>query len=494
MNPLKRLASQTAVYGLPSIVGRLLNYLLVPLHTGVFALGSYGVITEFYSYVSFLVIFLTYGMETAYFRFFSKDHPDKQKVYSTVMISLALSSGIFIGIACFFSPNIAAFLKYPENEEYIIWFAFIVGLDAISSIPLARLRIENRAFRFAGINFISILINIGLNYFWIGYCITAYNQGVSNFWMDNFYIHGIGVGYVFLANLFATAAKFLMLSPELIKVRLNFSKKLLKELLIYGSPLLISSLAIIINENADKIMIKWMLSPVIGAEEATEELGIYGACYKLSIIISLFIQAFRYAAEPFFFSQSAVKNSKDIYAKVMKYFIIVCSFIFLAVMLNIDIVKHFLRREAYWEGLAVVPILLFANIFLGIFYNLSIWYKLGDKTKYAAIIAVGGAFITIVLNLLLIPLYSYMGSAWATLICYASMVVFSYFLGQKYYKIHYPLKKIFFYLGLALGIYFLAISFALPYGILQITVHTALLIVFLAVVFILEYPKKVLIS
>lgn len=494
MNPLKKLAGQTAIYGLPSIVGRLLNYLLVPLHTAVFAPESFGVIVEMYSYVSFLVVFLTYGMETAYFRFFSKDHPEKSKVYSTVLLSLFSSTALFIAIAVIFSDPIAEFLKYPDHDEYIIWFAFIVGLDAISSIPLARLRIENKAVRFATINFVSIIVNIGLNLFWIGYCIPAAKAGESNFLINTFYTDQIGVGYVFIANLFASLIKFLLLSPQFFKIKLHVSKNLLKQLLLYGSPLLISSLAIIINENADKVMLKWMLSPRIGVDNATEIVGIYGGVYKLSIIITLFIQAFRYAAEPFFFSQEKEKNSREIYAKIMKYFVIVCSFIFLAVSLNLDILKHFLSKEAYWTGLHVVPILLFANIFLGIFYNLSVWYKLGEKTTFAAYIAVFGALVTIGLNFILIPLYSYVGSAWTTFICYFSMVIISYFFGQKFYPINYPLKKVFFYLAFALGLFFVAQFFSIPFGLLQFGIHSLILVVFLVTAFILEYPKKGLIS
>lgn len=494
MNPLKKLAGQTAIYGLPSIVGRLLNYLLVPLHTTYFSTDSFGVIVVMYSYVSFLVVMLTYGMETSYFRFFSKDHPEKEKVYSTVMISLISTTSLFIGISVLFASQIAEFLMYPDNEEFIIWFAFIVGLDAISSIPLAKLRIQNKASRFAAINFASILVNIGLNVFWVGYCIPNAAEGHSNFLIDTFYTDQIGVGYVFLANLFATLTKFLLLSPQLFKINLQFSRKLMRQLLKYGSPLLIASLAIIVNENADKVMLKWMLSPSIGEENADAIVGIYGGCYKLSIIISLFIQAFRYAAEPFFFSQEKEKNSREIYAGIMKYFVIICAFIFLAVSLNLDILQYFLGREEYRVGLGVVPILLFANIFLGIFYNLSIWYKLGEKTTFAAYIAVFGAIITIGLNFVLIPLYSYFGSAWATLACYLSMVVVSYLFGQKYYPIHYPLKKIFFYLFFALGLYFIANYFSIPYGITQFVVHSILLLVFAVVAYILEYPKKVLIS
>ena len=494
MKALQKLAGQTAIYGLPSIIGRLLNYLLVPLHTSKFVLSEYGEITEMYAYVAFLVVLLTYGMETAYFRFQSKDDQNHTTIFSTVLISLFGSTTIFIFLATYFSLDIAEFLKYPDNQEYVIWFAFIVGLDAISSIAMARLRIENRAIRFASVNMLSIFVNIGLNIFWIWYCIPRYEQGISNFFIDNFYSPDIGIGYVFIANLFSSIIKFILLSPQFARMKATFDRTLIREMLIYGSPLLISSIAIMVNENADKILLKWLLLEDLGKYQATEIVGIYGGCYKLSIIISLFIQAFRYAAEPFFFSEWKEKDAKETYAKIMKYFIIVCTLIFLVVMLYIDIFKHFLDQK-YWVGLHIVPILLFANIFLGIFYNLSVWYKLSGKTKYGAYIASFGALITLVLNFILIPKIGYIGSAWATFICYLSMVIISYFLGQKYFKVNYPLKPIFLYISISIFFFFISnwlvaeLSTTMTY-----VVNTFILLVFLSIIVVLEKPKKALIS
>ncbi|MBL4709055.1 MAG: polysaccharide biosynthesis C-terminal domain-containing protein [Flavobacteriales bacterium] len=445
MKALQKLAGQTAIYGLPSIIGRLLNYLLVPLHTGKFMISEYGEIVGMYAYVSFLVVLLTYGMEIAYFRFQSKNGNHHNTIFSTVLLSLFSTTILFIFLATFFSQSIAEFLNYPNNSEYVVWFAFIVGLDAISSIPLARLRIENKAIKFASVNMINIFVNIALNLFWIGYCIPEHQAGNSNFFIENFYTPSIGIGYVFIANLFASIIKFLLLTPSMFSIRFKFDLSLFKQMLLYGSPILISGMAVIVNENADKILIQRILEEKIGLYLATAQVGIYGGVYKLSIIISLFIQAFRYAAEPFFFSQEKEKDSKETYATIMKYFVIVCAFIFLAVMLYLDQLKHFVNNEEYWVGLSIVPILLFANIFLGIFYNLSVWYKLSGKTKYGAYIALFGATITIVLNLILIPRIGYLGSAWATLICYFSMATISYFYGQKHFKIDYSIKSIFFY-------------------------------------------------
>ena len=360
---------------------------------------------------------------------------------------------------------------------------------------MARLRIENKAIRFAAINTASIIVNIGLNLFWIGYCIPEAKLGTSNFFIDHLYSPEIGIGYVFIANLFSSIIKFLLLTPLMAKVTLAFDKSLLKQMLVYGSPLLISSIAIIINETSDKILLKWMLVEELGVYKVTALVGIYGGCYKLSIIISLFIQAFRYAAEPFFFSQEKEKGAKKIYADIMKYFVIVCAVIFLSVMLYLDILKNFLNNEAYWEGLHIVPILLFANIFLGIFYNLSVWYKLSGKTKYGAYIASVGALITIVLNVILIPKIGYTGSAWATFICYGSMVIISYIYGRKYFKINYPLKMIFFYLVTSVVLYLISTwttSDLVP--LLKYGINSFILLSFLGLIFVLEKPKKALIS
>ena len=488
-NPLKQLAGQTAIYGLSSIVGRFLNYLLVPLHTAQFITLQYGIITEMYAYVAFLVVLLTYGMETAYFRFSSTEEFDKKSVYGTAVFSLLASTTVFIAFATTFSIPIAEWLHYPNHTEYIIWFAIIVGLDAVSAIPLARLRAENKAKTFTAVNIANVAVNIGLNVFWVGYCMPVYEEGGRGFLIENFYNPEIGVGYVFIANLVASVCKFLLLTPIMLKAGFNFQFKVLKKLLWYGSPLLLAGLAGIVNETIDRIMLKRMLWDDLGEVGTLSQLGIYGACYKISIIITLFIQAFRYAAEPFFFSQENQKNAKDTYAKVMNYFVIVCTVIFLGVMLFLDIIKHFLQNEDYWQGLGVVPILLMANIFLGIYFNLSIWYKLTNKTIYGAYLSVFGALITIALNYWLIPKIGYMGSAWATLACYVSMVIASYIIGQRHYKVNYDLRKILLYIAMALGLYFLS-DFLKPDSVLMVYVlNTSLFIGFAIFAWMMEKPK-----
>jgi O-antigen/teichoic acid export membrane protein len=440
-SPLKRLAGQTAIYGLSSIVGRFLNYLLTPLHTGQFTTDQYGIITEMYAYVAFLVILLTYGMETAYFRFASRNEHDPGNVFTTVVRSIATTSLVFISLAIVFQQPIAEWLKYPNHSEYVVWFAIIVGLDALSSIPLARLRAEGKPMRFAMVNLANVGINIGLNLFFIAYCKPMYESGQTNVLIETFYNPEIGVGYVFIANLIASICKLILLAPNIFGLQKKFDPELLKKLLLYGSPLLIAGLAGIVNETLDRILLKFLLYDQLGEQATMSQLGIYGACYKVSIIITLFIQAFRYAAEPFFFSESQRKDARETYARVMNYFVAVCAGIFLGVMMFIDLIKYFIPNESYWVGLRVVPILLLANVCLGIYYNQSIWYKMTDKTIYGAYIAIGGALMTIFLNVLMIPVLGYMGSAIATLIVYASMVIASYILGHKYYPVPYQVGK-----------------------------------------------------
>ena len=453
-NPLKKLAGQTAIYGMSSIVARLLNYLLTPLYTSknVFDPEQYGIITEMYAYVAFLIIFLTYGMETAFFRFISRESSKKNLVFATAVKSVLTSSLIFMVLATFFSEPIGIALHYPDNTEYVIWFAIIVGLDAISTLPLALLRSEDKALKFAGINMANVAINIGLNLFFLAYCLPMYQAGQSNFLVDTFYNPEIGVGYVFIANLIASVAKFLLLSPALIKAK-GFDRLLLKDMLRYALPLLVVGIGWYVNENFDRIMLKFILFDELGEVATMEQVGIYGANYKLSIVIMLFIQAFRYAADPFYFGRQGKQDAEKIYASLMTYFIIIVCSIFLMVTLFLDVFKYFIPNEAYWAGLSIVPILLMANIFQGIYYNLSFWYKFIDKTHYGAFMALVGAAITLILNAILIPLYGYKACAWVTFSAYGAIMLLSYFIGQRHYPIAYELKRIAFYVILAVGMY-----------------------------------------
>ena len=487
MNPLKKLAGQTVIYGLSSVVGRLLNYLLVPLYTRVFLPEQYGVVIEMYAYVAFLVVILTYGIETAFFRY-SHKVKNKRTVYSTSLISLLITSTIFILVIYNSAQPISNWLQYPETPEYIKCFAFIIGLDAVTSISFAKLREMNNASRFALIRLVNIFVNIGLNLFFIIYCPYAIKNGLSSVeFVNSVYSEEIGVGYIFIANLIASIITFLMLLPEMIKSVWIFDKILWKNMMIYALPLLIAGLAGMTNETIDRILLKYLLPETVNA---SVELGLYGAFYKLSILMILFIQTFRFAAEPFFFAQEKEKNSRKVYADVMKYFVIITSLIFLVVTMFYEFIILFLGENYHDErGFKVVSILLAANLFLGIYYNLSIWYKLSEKTKYGAYLSIFGAIITLVLNFILIPIIGFVGSAWATLVCYFCMVVSSYFLGRKHYKIPYPLKRIFFYLGLVILLFFTSVYFNL-----SIIFNSIYIILFISIAFFLEKPKKAVIS
>lgn len=492
MNPIKQLLNQTAIYGVSSIVGRLLNYFLVPLYTYLFEKGEYGIVTEMYSYISFLLILFTYGMETAYFRFSSTEPLRKDITYSTTLISLLTSTALFVTTLILLADPIANWLKYPKHPEYIIWLSLIIGTDAVSSIFFAQLRQQNKAKRFAALKLINICINIGCNLFFFILCpylLESSNGAVKNF-VTVVYNPDIRIGYVFISNLIAGFITLLLLLPQAAKTKLDFDFLLWKRMLIYALPLLIAGFAGMINETIDRILLKYL-----SADTTTglEQVGVYGACYKLSLIMTLFIQTFRYAAEPFFFNQTHNKDSKKIYADVMKYFVICGAIIFLVTTLYIDVLKYFIGED-FRSGLKVVPILLLANLCLGIYFNLSIWYKLTNITKMGAYISIIGAIITLTLNFLLIPKYGYMGAAWTTLICYASMMMISYAIGQKYFPVNYNTKAILLYILLAVFIFIIS-SYIKPSIqnnlFLLYLVNTALVGAYLLSVYFLERLKKV---
>jgi len=463
LNPLKKLVGQTAIYGLSSVIGRLLNYLLVPLYTRYFLPAEYGVVTEIYAYVAFLVIILTYGLETAFFRFSQKDN-DVKVVYSTALISLIVSSIIFVILMFISSSEIANWMGYAGHTEYIEWFAIIIALDAISSISFAKLRAQNKAIRFASIRLVNIFVNISLNIYFIVY-------------------QEFGIEYIFIANLISSVITIFLLLPEMLTSVWSFDKILWKKMMIYALPLLIAGLAGMTNETIDRILLKHLLP---NPATAATELGLYGAFYKLSIIMMLFIQTFRFAAEPFFFAQEKEGNGKYIYADVMKYFTIIMAVIFLGVTIFYEFIKGFLGSEYHDErGFLVVSILLLANLFLGIYYNLSIWYKLTEKTKYGAYLSIFGAIITLALNFMLIPIIGFVGSAWATLVCYFSMTIASYYLGKKHFPVPYNIKRIGLYLFTMLGIYFF-----IYFSDSNMQINSLFLVGFIISVFVLEKRNK----
>jgi O-antigen/teichoic acid export membrane protein len=485
MGIIKKLASQTAIYGLSSIFGRFLNYLLVPLYTYHFSAAEYGVVSEFYAYAGFFAVLLVFGFETGYFRFRDKNNPQRDRAYATALWFVLLVNLCFLLLILLVHAPLSDALHYAHHPEYVLWFAIILGLDAVASIPFAKLRAENRAFRFAGIKIVEILVTVGLSLFFIAYCPPLYAKN-EHVWFAPIYDPGIGLGYVFIANLAASAVKFVLLAPQLKGLAWGFDKALLKSMVRYSLPMVVIGFAGIINEMLDRAMLKYLLphDPLTNMRI----LGIYSACYKLSILMSLFIQAFRYAAEPFFFAYADKSDARQVYADVMKYFVIFCMAIFLLVTLYIDFFQYFIGRE-FRAGLGVTPILLLANLFLGIYVNLSIWYKLTDRTLMGAMVSLGGALLTIGLNLWWIPLYGYIGSAWATLACYTGMAFVSYLLSRKYYPVVYDLKRIIFYIAFGLGLYFL-LEPLLTRGFKSWQAGTLLMSIYLLATILLERPRR----
>ncbi len=443
MATIKKLLSQTAIYGLSSVLGRVLNFLLVPVYTAVFNKEEYGEVTILYSYTAIINVFLSYGMETSFFNFINKK--DNKRVFSTAFISLISTSLAFLLFAITFNKEISELLSFENNPEYIIYLVWVLAFDAITVIPFSRLRHLNKAFTFAVIKLTNIGIVIGLNLTLLVFIPQLIKQGV-NFGGYTEFLSTPKLSVIFFSNLIASAATVLMIIPTFKGIEWNFDKDLWKKMINYGWPILIAGTAGIINESMDKVF----LSKMLPADIAKGEVGIYGANYKISIFMTLFIQAFRMGVEPFFFSKAKDKDAKETYAYVMNFFVAIMAIIFLFIMANLDIFKLFIRNKEMWVGLDVVPILLLANLSLGIYLSLSVWYKINEKTKYGALFSIIGAMITVVLNIWLIPTMGYFGSAWATLAAYASMMIISYFIGQKYYPIPYNVKKLSLYLGMSI--------------------------------------------
>jgi len=489
VKPLKDIAGQTVVYGLPSIIGRLLTYLLVPLYTRTFLPEDYGIVNLLYAYVSFFNILLTYGMETALFNF-SRLQEDKQKVFSTIYTSVSVTSIIFLLFAYVFKNNIAQLIRVPEHPEYIMWIAGILCTDAVSSIGFAKLRERNKARRFAIVKSVNIIINIALNIFFLVLCpiIVQLNSPLAGF-IKYIYNPDIGIGYVFISNLVASAIALAMLLPEMIKTGIHFDKELWKKMMPYAMPLLIAGFAGMINETLDRILLTWLLPEELGRQQT----GIYGACYKISLILTMFVQAYKYAAEPYFFANAKGTDFKKNYAVITKYFIIICLLISLGTILNISWIQYFIG-EKFRSGLKVVPILLLANLFLGVFYNLSIWYKLVNKTVYGTYLTVIGASITVGLNWFWIPssgyFAGYMGSAWATLICYATCMILCFIWSRKHFPVKFDMVHILGYFALSLTLYFLSTYINFPSRMVELVINNILLVLFVAVVMAVERPFK----
>ncbi len=391
-----------------------------------------------------MIVLTTYGMETTFFRFSEKAGADKNKVYSTAMLSIFGSTLLFTLLSTLLFPNIVEALRYGDHPQFIMYVIVILTMDTLGAIPLAKLRAENKAFRFVFIRLSLIAVNVLTNLYFFMYCPWAIeNHGMGIEWIESWYVSDLKVIYIFICNTIALAVMLLLLLPEFLSIKLSFDTKLWKKMMLFGIPLMVSGLAGIANELMDRQFLKYLLPENI----ALAQVGIYGAVYKLSIFLVLFNQAFRYAAEPFFFSTQKEDNAKETYAIVLRYFVFVMVIGLVFIWAYIDIFKHFID-EKFWEGLHILPILLIANIMLGINLNISIWYKLIDKTQFGIIVTGIGLIFTIALNVYLIPKIGYEGAAWATLVSYSAMTLSSYLFGQRHYKVNYPVGRILIYLSL----------------------------------------------
>ncbi|WP_100613733.1 lipopolysaccharide biosynthesis protein [Confluentibacter citreus] len=464
MSVLKKFFKDTIIYGLATVLPRLMNFILVPLHTGKLETSSYSDNTTFYVYAAFFNVLLTYGMETSFFRFFNKSE-EKSKVFSTAFISLAITAFLFLIIVIIFNYQLSEWLNI--SPKYLKILVGLLVLDTLVVAPFAYLRAIGKPIKFASIKIANIFIYVLLNYFFL-WAIPKFNIDFPGYNESDL------VQYIFIANLVASVITFLMLIPYFFKTKLEFSATVFKQLLNYGWPVMVAGLAYVINENFDK----WILPYLLGKDVN----GAYSGCYKIAMFMTIFIQAFRLGAEPFFFSHSKEINAKQTYALIMKYFVIVGSFMLVFIISYLDIFKMALvKDESYWQAISIVPIVLVANLCLGIYFNLGIWYKLTDKTIYGMYLSIVGAVITIVFNLVMINKIGFIAAAWATLAAYGIMMVLSYLIGQRYYAVPYDIKRILCYLTVSIVLSILCLNTNANYYI-----NTFLVLLFLGCVVLLE--------
>ena len=468
MANLKSLAKDTAIYGLSSIVGRFLNYLLVPVYTMSMAVesGGYGVVTNIYAWVALVLVLLTCGMETGFFRFANKSGEEPMRVYSTTLLAVGTGALVFLALGLGFLPYIAGWLGYGEHPWYVGMMMIVVAMDAVQSIPFAYLRYKQRPLKFAALKLLFIFLNIALN--------LIYYVGMD----------GSDVGYAFLFNLVCTSTVMLCMVPELCGFPYVLDRALLRRMLRYCLPLLVLGLAGILNQVADKIIFPYVYPDKAGA---VVQLGIYGAASKIAMIMAMLTQAFRYAYEPFVFGKSRDKDNRQVYAQAMKFFIIFTLLAFLAVMFYLDILKYLIGRD-YWEGLRVVPIVMMAEIFMGVYFNLSFWYKLIDETRWGAWFSLAGCVVLVAVNVLLVPRYGYMACAWGGFAGYGVAMLLSYFVGQRRYPIRYDLKSIGGYVLLAAVLYAAGEYLPIENTVLRMVWRTVLLLLFVAYVVKRDLP------
>ncbi len=473
MNQYRKLGGQAIVYGLGNIVPRLLNYAVLTFYyTRRFSVEDYGVITELYAYVAVFMVLLTYGMETGLFKF-SAGNSNRSLVYTTTLIAVITTSFIFVVIVQLFQNGIAKWIGYGGNPEYIVYLGLTLALDAVGAIVFAKLRIENRVKKFAILKIVNVLATIFFVFLFLE-ILPAISVVAEQEWYIR-YFKDIEVGYVFIANVIASLIVLVLLLWDIRSVSLKVDTTLLKSLLLYSMPLLISGLAGIFNETIDRILMRRVLPSDMNA---LYELGIYGANYRIAILMTIFVQMFRYAAEPFFFNMYKAENAKVIYANVLKYFVIFLMSVFLCVALCIDFFKYFID-SSYYEGLGIVPVVLFANVLVGILFNVNMWYKLTGKTMYGVYITGIGALFTIILNIIFIPMYSYHACAWIHLGSNLIMVSLTYYFGQRLFRIEYDVKKISIYISLALGLFFLGLVLRTGKEIVNIATGVILVLLYL---------------
>jgi O-antigen/teichoic acid export membrane protein len=484
---IKKLAGQTIWYGVSSIFSRFLNYLLTPYLTWYLPAALYGEMSLVYAAIPFMNVVFTYGMETTFFRFSNKENNEKH-VFNIGSLSLMCTTLLFCAALILCRGPISALLRIENHPQFVTWSALIISLDTLATLPFAKLRNDGRPGKYVVIKVFGILVNIGLVVFFYSVMPRMAAANGTGF-IGRLYDPAMGMGYVIMANLIASAVTLLCLWRELFSVRFEWDSKLWSAMLFYSIPLVIVGFGGVINETFDRIMLGWWSSAA--TEEAKKiEVGIYSACYKLSLLITLFVQAFRMGAEPFFFQQAKGENAPKTYARVMKFFVITICVMFLMVTMFIDVWKYFITNHMMWRGLSVVPVLLIANMCIGVYYNLAIWYKVANRTRAGATITVVGALITLFVNYLFIPRFGYMACAWATLLCYAGMMVISYIWGQRAYPIPYNLKKLtgffcimLFFYGIYSGVSFLT-------GIVWLHLVTGALLLLVYVRFIVFVEKK----
>jgi O-antigen/teichoic acid export membrane protein len=467
------LAGQTLIYGFGTIVPRFLNYaILTFFYTRVFTKPQYGVVTELYAWMVLLLIILTYGMETGFFRFAQRKE-EYEKVYSTAIISLFISSLLFIILVNVFIKPVSALLNYSHNQDYIKMFAAIVAIDAFSAIPFARLRKENRPIVFSFIKIMNVILTIIAVLFLLKIAPGIYEHSTG--WFRKIYNPDYGVGYVFVANLIGSSITLLMLIPFILKIKLVFYKDIWVRMISYSFPLLIAGLSGSINDTLDKVILRRL----VGEENGLATVGEYGAGYKIAVLMALFIQMFRFAAEPFFFERAKHENAKETYAFVMKYFIIIMLILFLVINMYMPGIQYFLGKS-YRDSVVVVPMISMAYLLYGIYINHSIWYKLNDLTRFGAYITVAGAVITIMINVMFIPKYGYMASAWAHVASYGSMIIISFILARKHYWIDYRIMKIVPYFLIAVPMVIFALYFKYKNIGIEITINTLFILIFIS--------------